>query len=106
MPIAFLKLEQETAMPLTSQTVTVRADAHSLHEVIAVHTSSRRRSSMPRRLTAIRTAARTLPTTIRSMCWRNKPDDPVRSELIGYINALSEDEQIELVALAWLGRGT
>jgi hypothetical protein len=36
----------------------------------------------------------------------DKPDDPVRSELIGYINALPEDEQVELVALAWLGRGT
>jgi hypothetical protein len=33
------------------------------------------------------------------------PDDPVRQELIGFIRALTEDEQIDLVALAWLGRG-
>jgi len=32
-------------------------------------------------------------------------DDPVVRELTGFIGALSEDEQIELVALAWLGRG-
>ncbi len=32
-------------------------------------------------------------------------DDPVRSELIGAIRDLNEDEQIDLVALAWLGRG-
>ncbi len=32
-------------------------------------------------------------------------DDPVRSELIGFIRALNEDEQIDLVALTWLGRG-
>jgi hypothetical protein len=31
-------------------------------------------------------------------------DDPVVEELTGVINALSEDEQIDLVALAWLGR--
>jgi hypothetical protein len=33
------------------------------------------------------------------------PDDPVRQELIGFIRALTEDEQVDLVALAWLGRG-
>ena len=32
-------------------------------------------------------------------------DDPVRSELIAMIRGLNEDEQIDLVALAWLGRG-
>jgi len=32
-------------------------------------------------------------------------DDPVRSELMAVIRGLSEDEQIDLVALAWLGRG-
>jgi Protein of unknown function (DUF3775) len=32
-------------------------------------------------------------------------DDPVVAELAGFINALTEDEQIDLVALAWLGRG-
>ena len=30
--------------------------------------------------------------------------DPVFEELISFINALSEDEQVDLVALAWLGR--
>ncbi len=33
------------------------------------------------------------------------PDDPVVAELTGFINALSEDEQIDLVALMRLGRG-
>lgn len=32
-------------------------------------------------------------------------DDPVVEELTSVINDMSEDEQIELVALAWLGRG-
>ena len=32
-------------------------------------------------------------------------DDPVLQELRSFINALSEDEQIDLVAMAWLGRG-
>jgi hypothetical protein len=32
-------------------------------------------------------------------------DDPVRSELMAIIRGLNEDEQIDLVALAWLGRG-
>jgi len=32
-------------------------------------------------------------------------DDPVVQELRGFIGALSEDEQVDLVALAWLGRG-
>ena len=32
-------------------------------------------------------------------------DDPVVQELTGFIGALTEDEQIDLVALAWLGRG-
>ena len=31
-------------------------------------------------------------------------DDPVVEELTSFINALSVDEQIDLVALAWLGR--
>jgi hypothetical protein len=31
-------------------------------------------------------------------------DDPVVEELTSLINALSEDEQIDLVTLAWLGR--
>jgi hypothetical protein len=31
-------------------------------------------------------------------------DDPVVEELTSLINSLSEDEQVDLVALAWLGR--
>jgi hypothetical protein len=31
--------------------------------------------------------------------------DPVFRELVAFIGGLSEDEQIDLVALAWLGRG-
>ena len=33
------------------------------------------------------------------------PDDPVQQELTAFISALNEDEQVDLVALAWLGRG-
>jgi len=33
------------------------------------------------------------------------PDDPVVQELTAFIGALTEDEQIDLVALTWLGRG-
>jgi Protein of unknown function (DUF3775) len=32
-------------------------------------------------------------------------EDPVADEIRGFIDALNEDEQTELVALAWLGRG-
>jgi hypothetical protein len=32
-------------------------------------------------------------------------DDPVFMELVSFIGALSEDERVDLVALAWLGRG-
>ncbi len=32
-------------------------------------------------------------------------DDPVVQELIAVINAMSVDEQVDLVALTWLGRG-
>jgi hypothetical protein len=35
----------------------------------------------------------------------DSPDDPVRAELVSFIHDLNEDEQIDLVALAWLGRG-
>lgn len=31
-------------------------------------------------------------------------DDPVVQEITSFINAMSEDEQIDLVTLAWLGR--
>lgn len=34
----------------------------------------------------------------------DRPDDPVEEELRAFIGSLSEDERIELVALAWLGR--
>ncbi len=33
------------------------------------------------------------------------PDDPTYDELKAFIEGLNEDEQIQLVALAWLGRG-
>ena len=36
----------------------------------------------------------------------DKPDDPVREELLGAIRELNEEERVQLVALAWLGRGT
>jgi hypothetical protein len=35
----------------------------------------------------------------------DRVDDPVAQELRGFIGALNEDEQIDLVALTWLGRG-
>jgi len=33
-------------------------------------------------------------------------NDPTAAELIGFIDALNDDEQANLVALAWVGRGT
>lgn len=33
-------------------------------------------------------------------------DDPTRAELAGFINRFNVDEQVHLVALAWIGRGT
>jgi hypothetical protein len=33
------------------------------------------------------------------------PDDPTQQELRSFIDALTEDEQVDLVALTWLGRG-
>jgi Protein of unknown function (DUF3775) len=32
-------------------------------------------------------------------------DDPTQQELRAFIDALTEDEQVDLVALTWLGRG-
>ena len=32
--------------------------------------------------------------------------DPTRAELAAFIDALNDDEQVNLVALAWIGRGT
>ena len=34
------------------------------------------------------------------------PDDPTYKELTSFIRSLNEEEQIWLVALAWIGRGT
>jgi hypothetical protein len=36
----------------------------------------------------------------------DQADDPVREELLAAIRGLDEDARAELVALAWLGRGT
>ncbi len=36
---------------------------------------------------------------------QDRKDDPVRAELVNIIRDLNEDEQIDLVALTWLGRG-
>jgi hypothetical protein len=36
----------------------------------------------------------------------NRQDDPVVRELTGFIRSLNVDEQTDLVALTWLGRGT
>ena len=36
----------------------------------------------------------------------DQPGDPTAEELAGAIRGLNQDEQIRLVALAWLGRGT
>jgi hypothetical protein len=33
-------------------------------------------------------------------------NDPTREEVEGFIDALNDDEQAHLVALAWIGRGT
>ena len=35
----------------------------------------------------------------------DRPNDPVDQELVAFIEAMSEDEQVDLVTLAWLGRG-
>jgi hypothetical protein len=35
----------------------------------------------------------------------DQPDDPVYEELTAFIAGLDEDEQIDLIALTWLGRG-
>ncbi|HKD23776.1 MAG TPA: DUF3775 domain-containing protein [Rhizomicrobium sp.] len=36
----------------------------------------------------------------------DQPDDATQQELAEYIRGLDIDEQVELVALAWVGRGT
>ena len=35
----------------------------------------------------------------------DRPDDPVDQELVAFIEPMSEDEQVDLVTLTWLGRG-
>src|ERR1700675_1374908 len=35
----------------------------------------------------------------------DRPDDPVEQELVGFIEAMSEDEKVDLVTLTRLGRG-
>ncbi|MBL8643756.1 MAG: DUF3775 domain-containing protein [Rhodospirillaceae bacterium] len=35
-----------------------------------------------------------------------RPESPEYEELKEFINGLNEDEQFELIALAWIGRGT
>src|ERR1700687_3762473 len=35
----------------------------------------------------------------------DRPDDPVDQELVAFIEAMSEEEQVDLVTLTWLGRG-
>jgi hypothetical protein len=35
----------------------------------------------------------------------DRPNDPVDQELVAFIEAMSEDEQVDLVTLTWLGRG-
>jgi hypothetical protein len=36
----------------------------------------------------------------------NRGDDPVVREVVGFVRSLNDDEETDLVALAWLGRGT
>ena len=46
------------------------------------------------------------PTDDReSAVLEDRPDDPVLRELVGFINAMNVDEQVDLVTLMWLGRG-
>jgi hypothetical protein len=46
------------------------------------------------------------PTDDRMMeVLEDRGDDPVVWELAAFIGAMNEDEQVDLVALTWLGRG-
>jgi hypothetical protein len=36
----------------------------------------------------------------------NRSDDPDVAEIIGFVRGLNEDEETDLVALAWVGRGS
>ncbi len=35
----------------------------------------------------------------------DREDDPTESELVEAVNALNDDEQLDLIALVWVGRG-
>ena len=43
--------------------------------------------------------------TIMESILGDDDDDPIEEELTVFIDSLSEDEQIDLVAMVWLGRG-
>jgi len=63
-------------------------------------------SIRPRRMvspTRIRAPMRAMTACVP--CWRTEKDDPVLTELTSFIHDLNDDEQIDLVALVWLGRG-
>jgi hypothetical protein len=36
----------------------------------------------------------------------NRADDPDVAEIVGFVRGLNEDEETDLVALTWIGRGT
>ena len=36
----------------------------------------------------------------------NRVNDPDAAEIVGFVRGLNEDEEIDLIALAWVGRGT
>jgi hypothetical protein len=36
----------------------------------------------------------------------NRTDDPDVAEIVGFVRGLNEDEETDLVALAWVGRGS
>jgi len=36
----------------------------------------------------------------------NRANDPDVAEIVGFVSGLNEDEEVDLVALAWVGRGT
>ena len=52
------------------------------------------------------TRAKATLTRIRKSILEDFANDPTRAELAGFIDALNDDEQAHLVALAWIGRGT
>ncbi len=35
----------------------------------------------------------------------DREDDPTEAELVAAVNALNDDEQLDLIALTWIGRG-